>query len=199
VARKKDFDTKTTLLIIMSLICGSLITYVLLSYSSSQKESNAYKSQNFSKLSDHLIELNSYNNSGINQEQWTNVMRELQVVASKYKISNRPSKVEAKLLDDILSNMRKTQDMWRINEELSYGCFAKTPSDKCFLEYSAKLYQLNVSNDKNIEQYTKEIKSIVQNDYNNNIKEHHSGMISLWITLVTMSINNFFEFHNISI
>ncbi len=188
----KKLDHKTILLIILSVLCGSLATYTFIKSSDERKVQRVEQSKAFESVSDTLIEIKSYTNSGVNQEKWTELSRNLNIVTSKYKLVASPKKEEVDLLNTVMSNMRSVGDAWTVN--VSYGCYGENPSKECLKKYFTTLYEAFSITHKPLEEYLKTNISNFTED-NKTIEKHKSDVVSLRLTLVTISIERFFKFH----
>ncbi|MGH1399543.1 MAG: hypothetical protein ACRBCT_10050 [Alphaproteobacteria bacterium] len=151
---------------------------------------------NYQDLIDELIELKSYTNSGVTQEQWPEMMRGLSVTISKYKLSNSPSLSESELLDSILSEMRRTLEAWKVDVG-AYNCFNKKPSEECIKNYASQLYDVQQVDDRSREDF---IASFVENyDAEDSLSDLKSKLVSWRLTFVTFAVKDFFKFHSIDI
>lgn len=191
----KKSDFKVILIVVLSLVSGSLATSAYLVRAEKEEINTAQKNETYQNLLDNLIEIKSYTGSGVNQTQWPEMMRKLSVSISKYKINNNPDALEIEYLDEILSEMRKTLEAWKINFD-DYSCYKDKPSKKCIEDYASQVFEVNQVTEKDKEEFVRDFTAGYDNT--RNLVDMKNELISWRLTFVTFSIINFFKFHDIN-
>ena len=193
---EKKIDFRLLLLIILSIISGSLCTYIVVDYVREKEIQDKIKSDEYKNLSNILIEIEGGITAGINQVEWSTRMRELSIASNKYKVSTDVDEEEISVLETILNDMRKTSDIWKL--DLNYNCRGKIPTDECIKEYAAGIYKLHPDIKATQEEYTSSLIKKIRSE-GLLLEDHQNELVSLNLSLTSWSISNFFDLHGIKL
>lgn len=169
---------------------SSIVAYI-------SKNLSVQNSPYYIEIVDDLIEIKASITAGVTDGEIRNYTKELSALVTKYTVHEDPPKSELLLLKNILTSLSGISDVWKV--KITYPCNSDNPNKECINKYATDLYRLSAFG-KDLASARQIINdAFAQEEQWRKLEDHQQYLISLRMTLLNISISNFFSYHDINI